>query len=276
LFDRHDTPSRIRSYLEGLVISDIAQSGRDNRAEIGGMTTIFSIGYFKDYLQDYLNHEVEGIPRNRGEFPLASFVDAYEGFLVDWQDPETGFWGAWYRSDGRVHKTTDLSITYHTIAYRKGDVHHWPKIIDTLFRIKFDPYPYGWMHGDRRNNHNNYDVARIFRYGWPHMTPDQREGAKDEIGAMLEWSLENSLLLDGSFAVDPTFFSSLSGDNYFGVSFFDEIGFFDQKRRFWTDRELPGGGRICCLIKARLEELGFRDSYARGAEEKLNRNCSLC
>ncbi len=131
------------------------------------------------------------------------------------------------------------------------------------------------MHKGRMNNQNNYDVARIFRYGWPHMTLAQRARARDEIGSMLEWSLEHSLLADGSFALDPTFFSSLSGDLYFGVSFFDEIGFFDQQRRFWTDRELPGGVRICHLITARLDELSFLDSYARGAEEKLNRNCTV-
>ena len=67
----------------------------------------------------------------------------------------------WYKSGGHIYKTTDLSITYHTIAYRNGQVNYWPRIIDTTLRISDDPYPYGWLHDGHFTNHNNYDVARI-------------------------------------------------------------------------------------------------------------------
>ena len=276
LFDRFNTPLKLREYLEGLLISDIAHTGRDNRAELGGMATLLSMAYFKDYLQEYLNESVEGIPRNQGIYPLISMLTVYEEFIWDWQDPETGYWGAWYLSDGKIYKSADLSITYHTISYRKGDVNHWPQIVDTTFQIKNEPYPYGWIHDGRMNNHNNYDVARIWRYGWPHMTAADKTRARDELDAMLDWSLNQSLRPDGSFETDPTFFSSLAADYYFGVSFLDQVGFFDKKRRFWTEQDFPNAKQLCCRIKAQLLDSGLQGAHASGALNKLGKSCAAC
>lgn len=276
LFDRLDTPLKLMIYLEGLLISDIAVTGRDNRAELGGMTTLMSMVYFKDYLQEYLNEEVKGIPRSQGIYPLISMQTAYEDFLLDWQDKETGYWGAWYRSEGKLFKSADLSMTYHTISYRRGDVDHWQNIIDTTLAIKSEPYPYGWMHDGRLNNHNNYDVVRILRYGWPYMTAEQKARADDELHEMLVWSLNESLRPDGSFRTDPTFFSSVAADYYFGVSFFDEIGFFDGSRRFWTEKDFPNATYLCCLIKNRLAASGLDGPHVQGAAEKLNKSCAAC
>ena len=264
------------TYLEGLLISDIAETGRDNRAELGGMTTLMSMVYFKDYLQEFLSEDVKGIPRNQGIYPLISMQTAYEDFLLDWQDKETGYWGAWYRSEGKLFKSADLSMTYHTISYRRGDVDHWQNIIDTTLAIKGEPYPYGWMHGGRLNNHNNYDVARILRYGWPYMTGEQKARAEDELHQMLAWSLNESLRRDGSFRTDPTFFSSVAADYYFGVSFLDEIGFFDRSRRYWTEKEFPNAAHLCCLIKNKLQRSGFDEPHAQGAMEKLRKSCAAC
>ena len=139
LGDRVKTPDKLIAYLEGLVISNVAKTGVDKRSELGNAATILTSAYFKDYLQAFLAEDVKGIPRNLGEYPVESFKSAYKQFLTEWQDLETGYWGAWYRSAGRLFKSTDLSITYHIVAYRRGDVAHWPRIIDTTFRIKPEP-----------------------------------------------------------------------------------------------------------------------------------------
>jgi len=146
LGDRVNTPDKLIAYLEGLVISNVAKTGVDKRSELGSAATILTSTYFKDYLQAFLTESVKGIPRNLGEYPVESFKTAYKQFLKKWQDPGTGYWGAWYRSEDRLFKSTDLSITYHIVAYRRGDVAHWPRIIDTTFHIKPEPYPYGWLH----------------------------------------------------------------------------------------------------------------------------------
>jgi hypothetical protein len=47
-------------HFYGLLVSDIAHTGVDNRGELGNIATIASLTYFKDYLQHYLNSEVMG------------------------------------------------------------------------------------------------------------------------------------------------------------------------------------------------------------------------
>src|SRR4029434_4741625 len=135
-------------------------------------------------------------------------------------------------------------------------------LIAPRVRISDDQYPYGWLHDGHFTNHNNYDVARILRYGWAHMTTIQKRLTREAIGRMLDWTLEQSLNPDGTFKIDPTFFSSLAADYYFGVSFLYTIGFWDRTRRFWTSAELPDAVTICRLIRARLVELQFRDYEA--------------
>ena len=94
-----------------------------------------------------------------------------------WQDPATGYWGPSYWSDGHLYKSADLSYTFHIISYRRGNVDHWPEIVETTMAIENEPYPFGWKHEGSYVNHNNYDVAKIFRYGWPHMSPEQKRRA---------------------------------------------------------------------------------------------------
>jgi hypothetical protein len=271
--DEMDTPEKLKTHLERLLISDIATTGRDNRGELGNITTIMSSAIFKDYLQDPLRRAIGRRHDDPYERLPTRYKTVYGEFLRRWQDPPTGYWGAWYRSKGRIYKTVDLSITYHTIAYLHGQVAHWPQIIDTTLRIKNDPYPFGWLHEGHFNNHNNYDVARILKYGWSHMSAAQERQASDAIREMLAWTLDESLNLDGSFKTDPTFFSSVAADYYFGVSFLDEIGFWDRRKRFWTDEEQSGGEAVCRRIKARMAAFKPESAQARVALEKLNAAC---
>ncbi len=271
--DRIGTPEKLRTYLEQLLISDIATTGRDNRGELGNITTILSSAFFKDYLREYLGEAIgHGRDGRDGQLP-GPFNATYRDFLRRWQDPLTGYWGAWYRSKGRLYKTVDLSITYHTIANRRGQVAYWPQIIDTTLRIENDPYPFGWLHNGHFNNHNNYDVARILKYGWAHMSASQKQQAREAIREMLTWTLEESFNPDGSFKADPSFFSSVSADYYFGVSFLDEIGFWIRDKRFWTEEEFAGSDAICRRIKLRVAESKLDDPQARVALEKLNVAC---
>lgn len=271
--EKIDTPEKMKAYLRGLLVSDIARTGRDNRGELGNVTTIFSSVFFKGYLREYVRGAVGRRHDDESDRSSGLFQAAYEDFLDRWQDPRTGYWGAWYRSDGRLYKSVDLSITYHTIAYRHGQVAYWPQIIDTTLRIRNDPYPFGWLHRGHLNNHNNYDVARILKYGWPHMSDSQKREAGDAIGEMLAWTLTESLDPDGSFKTDPTFFSSVSADYYFGVSFLDEIGFWNPAERFWTQSEFPDSAAVCRRIKARLADFKSPDPQVRVALEKLNAAC---
>src|SRR3954463_7473668 len=49
----------------------------------------------------------------------------------------------------------------------------------------------------------NYDVAKIFRYAWPHMSSEQKHRAASKIRDMLHWTLNSSLQDDGSFQTVP-------------------------------------------------------------------------
>jgi hypothetical protein len=272
---RLDTPEKLRAYLNSLLVSDIAATGRNNRAELGDVTTLLSSAFFKDYLQAYLRRAVDGGrgSHDEGEAVDNSFSSVYEDFLQRWQDPQTGYWGAWYRSGSRVYRTADLSITYHTIAYRRGRVDFWPRIIATTLAIRDEPYPYGWLHDGHYTNHNNYDVVRILQYGWPYMTGVQRRQAAAEIGDMLAWSLRDSLDAEGNFKSDPSFFSSVAADFYFGVSFLDRAGFWDREKRFWTSADFPEAPKVCRLIRSRLLRLGLHDPQARRALGLLKGYC---
>jgi hypothetical protein len=271
--DRISTPEKMRTYLDNLLVSDIATTGRDNRGELGNITTILSSALFKDYLREYLREAIGHGRDGQDDQLRGRFHAMYSDFLRRWQDPLTGYWGAWYRSKGRIYKTADLSITYHTIAYLRGQVAYWPQIIDTTLRIRNDPYPLGWLHDGHLNNHNNYDVARILKYGWDHMSASQRQQAREAIREMLTWTLEESFNADGSFKTDPTFFSSVSADYYFGVSFLDEIGFWNREERFWTEEEFAGSDAICRRIKVRMTAAALDDPQAHVALEKLNAAC---
>jgi hypothetical protein len=200
-------------------------------------------------------------------------VEAYRAFLDRWQDPASGYWGAWYRSEGKIFKRLDLSMTFHTISYRQGGVQLWPRIIDTLLATKDLPYPTGWMHDGRYNHHNNYDVASILRYGWPHMTAPQKARARAELEGMMRWCLTGPALGDTPFAVDPSFFDSVSDYYYYGVSFLSVIGYWDRSRRFWTDREFPESLPLCRRLKARLASLHFKDTAATSTMEMLDSSC---
>lgn len=260
-------PQYLRNYLDDLLISDVARTGIDQRDELGAVTGALSQLLFKEQLRRFVDESAEGFSVDD------EYIEAYRRFLDTSQDPATGYWGAWYRVGTKLYKSADLSLTFHTISYSKGDVRLWPQIIETTLAIKSFEYPYGWLKNGSYNHHNNYDVLKIFRYGWPHMTEKQKEQARAALAAMLAWCLEPPMDPKAPFAVDATFYSSPGDYYYYGVSFFDEIGYWDPAERFWTSEDFPDALALCRSIKVRLLESRLDTPPARAALQKLERNC---
>ena len=270
---KFDTGKKLLRELEDLLVSDIAYTGIDNRSELASLITTFAQGAFKPHLRKIMVKSSDLLTSSR----LDSLTEAFRFFLSGAQDPTTGYWGAWYIVDGKIHKSVDLSMTYHIIAYTKGQVEHWPQIIETTWAIESDPYPYGWRHNGHYTNHNLYDVAKIYKYGWPHMSEAERLKVGKQIESMIKWSVANTFQDDGTLKHDPTFSDSLSDEYYFAVSFFDVVGYWQSSQRFWTDTPVhKGAAAMCCRLKHQVRELGLDDWAAEGAMTKLDSNCGQC
>ena len=264
------------AHFRGLLVSDIAHNGVDNRGELGNISTVAALAHFKEFIQDYLNTKVVGLPRNEGGpgAQAQAYREEFRRYVQEWQDPDSGYWGPWYLSQGKLYKANDLSFTFHIVSYLEGQVDRWPEIIETTSAIANEPYPFGWKHEGDLTNHNNYDVVKVFSYGWPHMSPQQRRQAADAIKYMLDWTLNSSLQPNGSFKTIPTFFSSVGADFYFGVLFLRTIGFWgDPAKRFWTQETFPEAGAVCERIKARLVSMGLKSHEPKDALAALEHSC---
>jgi hypothetical protein len=264
------TPEELVSYLERVRRSDIAATGLNRRDELGAVTSVVAELVFKLHVQDYIARHVKGLDLGPG------YAEAFRRFLDDWQDPETGYWGAWYEIDGAVRKATDLSTTYHIIAYRKGEVAHWDRIVTTTLALKAEEYPYGWRYQQQMTDHNAYDVVRIFQLGWPHMDEAQRAQAAAAIGELLDWSLTESLQPDGLFAAPIGFSSSVSDAQYYGVSLLTKTGYCNTEPPFWTDRRWPEAEATCCRIAARLRDFQTVVPAAEAARQRLATAYPVC
>src|SRR5205814_9663968 len=100
--------------------SDVAKTGLDNRFELN--IAITAIERF------IVGHVGEVYP-----FPpalKAALFDYEDNF---WQDPQTGFFGGWYRlADGTIRKTADLSVTCHIVSYRRDTIRRVPEMMRRL------------------------------------------------------------------------------------------------------------------------------------------------
>ncbi len=188
-----------------------------------------------------------------------------------WQDPETGFWGTWYRAaDGSIIRTSDLSQTFHIASYRAGRVEHWPAILRTTIALKDRDYPYGWLEHGVMSNHHNYDVVRLFHLGWPHADAEQQGLIRAEIAGMIRFCREETLQKDGSFRMRGDE-ATLSSNFYFGVAFLNEVGYF-AKTRFWSDDKFPEAAEVRDRIELRIVGLGLDDPEAKFALAILRMN----
>jgi len=259
--------------LLALLRSDPARLGEDHRSRLGGMVSILATGAREDDVVELWRASLRG-PKPSPDTMAAGIGDLHR-FIDAWQDPETGYWGAWYRDGDAAFATTDLSITYHLVKARKGDINHWPELIATTFAIRDDAYPFGWLSDGRWNNHNNYDLVRIFRYGWPHLDATQRTEVAELLQEMLDWSFAQSIQETyRGFKLVPELSSSVGAELYFGVSFLDAVGYFAAEP--WhggLERPAPAPV-VCARLIDHAAGLPEDDPYVIGALTKLDRACA--
>ena len=256
--DPVNTPDKLVRVMEELLISDMAKDGVNHRKELNLLVTGLAQLLFLPDLAEMLPPE---FPREDVAAALRDFMDN------TWQDPETGYWGAWYRINGEVRKTNDLSITFHVISYRQDDPPRMKQLADTTFNLRYLNYPYGWRDDGRQNNHHAYDVVRLLRRSWPHMSEDQRIRTSAEMTLMLARSIRLSIDHNGAFVVTP--YDSVAEAYYFGVSFLDEIGLFNPKKLFWAPIEIGNVQVIRQGLEKELVTLDSDDPMAAAALRKL-------
>jgi hypothetical protein len=221
--DPINDPGRMVTYLQDLCWSDVTRCGRDNRKELNLAISVIARLVLQGGQAGYLSGP--------------GFVPVFERFVRHWQDPKTGFFGVTYIIDdqGNEVRTTDLSLTFHTVRYAPHLVRWWPLLIDTLLDMKDQQYPEGWLENSKMTDHNNYDVVELFSRGWPHLRPDQRQRASQEIARMLDWCLQNSVRDTGEI-INPDKGDMVVDSYYFAAAFLDTIGYFDKTKRFWADK----------------------------------------
>lgn len=219
-----NTPEKLIAKVRNAQTSHVSKDGMNRRKELNLLVTAIGQLLFLPELRVVLP---EGFPRQELSDALIKFMDD------EWQDPKTGFWGAWYQEGDRTVKTEDLSITFHIVSYRKGDVKRHDELLHTLFEIRERKYPYGWQDRGTQNTHHNYDVARLILLFWDELDDIQRARSQAELTIMASRIGRVSLRDDGYF--DPTPFSSVGEAQYFGVSFLSEIGYFDPKKNTWLN-----------------------------------------
>lgn len=252
-----DTPEEIISLMRNLLVSDL-DGEHDKRKELNLAITALGQLLWLDYTDsvfpDHLDREALGDALRR-------FVDE------DWQDEETGYWGAWYRVGESIYRTQDLSITFHIISYLDGEVNHRDRIGLTTTAIRDVKYPYGWDTGGTQNNHHAYDVARIINLTWEDLDRTGRAYAEANLFLMGVRSLAMSIDSRGAF--DPRPFTTVGEAYYFGVSFFDEMGIFGNEVPRTTAIKLTNTADLYGQIRANLERLDQTDPWVAAARRKL-------
>ncbi len=257
--DRVNSPEKLTAYFTSIETSDIAQTGVDHTYDLN------------ESLSDLMRLILRGQPKDYAWHP--GLKEAMMDLLMHrFRNPETGWWGEKYVRDGRVKFVDDLSMTFHTVNYLDGNVPDLPKIVDTALALKDTNTPAGWLWDGAYWNHNNMDVAVLFRYGWPQASPSQRRAMRAELEKMLRWCLAESLQPDGSFKpILPD--ASLEEANYFGATFLARIGYFDRARRFWTDTDFPESDairkRILDHVAKNIQTGGAGGTYYRGILAEL-------
>lgn len=262
LLEKINSPEKLTAYLDSLLISDIRKTGINNALELNmAAADLERFILFNGTLRE-IPAKFEFDPR------LKKTLLAYED--DKWQDPRTGFWGAWFRAaDGSVVKACDLSTTFHLVHYRNGtDIKRWPELITTTLAMKDGRFPYGWLEeGQYMSNHHNLDIVTLWRLGWDHATPQQRTQIETAVSQMLDFCLHESLQPDGTFKSPEE--DTLSSAFYFGVSFLRDIGYFSKSNRFWTTRQFPESAEVRKRILKKMQALKLDDSEATWAMWQL-------
>ena len=251
-----DTAEEIGAYMESLLVSDVAD-GRNRRKELN--MAVDSLGQLL-WLDSTASVFPASLDRKALAAALTRFVDER------WQDPETGYWGAWFRDRGEVRKTHDLSMTFHILSYRGGDVRLRKQIAQTTFSIRHVPYPYGWDGGGLQNNHHAYDVVRIVNLTWSDLDRTQQSVAKAFLMLLTARSLAMSI--DGAGAFDVAPYSTAGEAYYFGLSFFVEAGLLG--RTATSEVKVTNKEDLAARIGRKLDTLDASDPWVSAARRKLD------
>jgi hypothetical protein len=257
--DRIDSPEKIRAHMAAIKISRAGTEGRDHRKELN--LTVTGLGQLL-FLKELAPMFSPAWPRDAVATSLAKFMDQ------EWQDPDTGYWGPWYEVDGKIVKTEDLSTTFHIASYRGGNVPLLEQLVRKTLRIRDRPYPFGWHDRGTQNNHHSYDVVRLLRFGWPQMSLEERAKAQAELFIIAARARRLSVNGVGEFDMRP--YSSIEEAYYFGVSLFDEIGYFRESKRFWMINWKPDDAEeLRAQILANIERFGINSPMMAEARRKL-------
>jgi hypothetical protein len=262
LLDRINSPRKLADYFRSVSVSDIARDGIDHEEELN------------EPLADLIRLVIrDNQPRGYGWDPdlKESFLDL---ILHKLRDPVTGYWGERYVVEGRTLFVPDLSTTFHIVSYLGGKVPDMDKVVETTLAVKDRDTPVGWLYNGQQYNHNALDVVRIFKWGWPHASDEQRKQIAVEIQELIDRCVRESLQPDGSFK-HLTADSSIEEATYFGVVFLGDAGFFDKSKRFWTDRDFPEAeairGKLISFIQQHESAGAAGGGYYRSAMDELQK-----
>ena len=247
LLDRINSPTKLRDYFARVSVSDIARDGVDNSRELNESTA------------DLMRLILWDRPKGYRWDPRLKHV-LMDIILHDLRNPNTGWWGERYVVDGHTEFVDYLSLTFHIVRYLDGKVPDLQRMIETTLALKDLNEPSGWLSDGHFTDHNNMDVAVLFRFGWGAASGRQRQAMAEQIQKMLDWCLTQSLQADGTFAQGGD--NSIEENMYFGVAFLSRIGFFDRQRRFWTSRDFLAAPEIRQRITSYI--LRHRGSGAAG------------
>jgi len=244
--DRYNDPERLRREFLGLMTSEPSRSGESQRRPL--------IEVVSSVMNLILRDQPTGYQWN------PALKNTLRGVLIDdMRDPQTGFWGARYLDGERTTRTADLALTFHIVRNMKGDVPDWPRVLDTTLAIRDQLYPYGWRSSVGQLNQNNYEVAELFRLGWGKARDDQKAAIRSALADMLAWCLAQSLQPDATFKVTEDD-DTVESATYFGTAFLVSVGYFDKKKRYWTDLEFPNADATRQQLTTRVSQ-----QIARGA-----------
>jgi hypothetical protein len=248
LLDQINSPEKLNAYFVSVSVSNIAREGVDHQEELN------------EPLSDLTRLIIRDGPPKNYRFDSRLKSSLLDLILYKLRDATTGYWGERYLVDGRIQFIPDLSTTFHVVNYLRGEVPNLDKVIDTTLAVKDRDTPIGWNYHGQHYNHNAMDVVTLFKWSWPHASPEQKREIAVEIQRMIDRCLQESLQRDGSFK-HLSAGSSLEEETYFGVAFLSEAGFFDKSKRFWTDRVFPNAEPIRQKLVAFIDE-----RIATGAE----------
>ncbi|MEL6768862.1 MAG: hypothetical protein AAFP17_16900 [Pseudomonadota bacterium] len=252
-----DTPEELTAYMRSLLVSEL-DSGHNKRKELNLAVTALGQLLWLDYTAAVFP---EHLDRDALAEALRAFVDE------EWQDPETGYWGAWFDDGETVRKTQDLSMTFHIISYRGGDVRHLDEIGRTTMAIRNVKYPFGWDTGGTQNNHHAYDIARIVNLTWSELDTSSRAQASANLFILMSRSL--SMSIDSKGAFDPSPYTTVGEGYYFGISFFEEMGLFGNPVQREPLFRMTNTERLYDQVSTNLAKLDQSDPWVAAARRKL-------